>query len=164
LPANFASTAGGEPCGFNAEQVSARPLAPTRAQSFKAVAWPAKCINEFVGKRGVDQCHIVLQRRVAEQHVEQLAGCETGRDRRKSDANLEQSAAKIGNVFDLAQDFVQHERIIDGWNGHFDALLDGNAVGARCDGFGVTANVIQGLNSGDGHAGEYRASGWRATM
>ncbi len=123
---------------------------------------PPKTADEFRGKIRIDECRVILHRGVAEQHVEELPGLKAGRNGGEPDAYFEPSATEIGDVFNFSQCLIQHERIVDGADGHLDALLDGNAFGARGDGLGVAADVINGLDSARGHTGQYKASARRA--
>ena len=79
--------------------------------------------------------HVIQQRRVAEQHVEQLPGIAAAigtqhRRHREADPDLGPAVANIGNALDRADDAIQDGKIVDRLQRHLDALLDGDGSGA----------------------------------
>ncbi len=94
--ASCASRAGGTPCGFSAEQVSARPNAPARR---RRPSMPLSRAAERGGEIGrdvhVQQHDILVQRGIAEHHVEELPGLQPGGGGGEADAHLEHPAAAV---------------------------------------------------------------------
>ena len=147
--ASAASFAGGRPCGLIAEQVSARFAGVhARAQAVEPVPRPAEHRRKLVRDRGVMQDNVVVDRGVAEQHVEELPGVAADRRRRQRDSRLEQSRGNFADAFDAPGDLRQHMLVVDRRERHLDALLDGDRLRARVDRFRVAADVIDRLQPG----------------
>ena len=84
-----------------------------------------------------------MQRRVAEQHVQKLAGIRADRRGGQPDADLEQ-VFSVGRAscLDLSDELVEDEAVVDCRDRHFHALLDRDGAGALRDRRGVGAHVI----------------------
>ena len=107
------------------------------AQALDAVARAAERRGEIGRDVHVQQHHVRVQRGVAEHHVEELTGIATDGRGGEADADVEDVAAAVLDRFDLAHDVAQDLRFDDGGDGHLDALLDGDRLGARLDRGGV---------------------------
>ena len=68
------------------------------AQAGDAVARSAECRGQFGGERHIVQHHVVVQRGVAEQHVQQLAGVVADRCGGQADAHRETAVVQIGSI------------------------------------------------------------------
>ena len=88
---------------------------------------------------------VVMDRRVAEQHVDELAGVLPHGRNSERDAHLEQPAGLFLDRLDPADDVRKHAVVIDGRERHFDALLDGNGMRAIRNRSRVAADMIDGL-------------------
>ena len=132
--ARSASFAGDRPCGLSAEQVKARAGAPTRApQLMQPVTGAAEGVDQLVRKLDIVQRHVVVQRGVAEQHVDELPGIAADGRGGERDAHLEQPVFFFGDALDAADDLGAHEVVHDRRQRHLDALLDRDGACARLD-------------------------------
>ena len=113
---------------------------------------PPKARHEVVGKFRVMQDDILLQRRIAEQHVDELAGIVAGGRAAERDAHRERAAADVADRLHLADDLVEDLLVLDRRERHLDALLDRDRLRARFDGARVRADVIDGVEAGHGEA------------
>jgi len=112
-------------------------------QRIEAVARAAECLDEPRSELDIVQHHIILQRAVAEQHVEQLRGIFTDGLLPQRDADLEQAFFYFGDRLDLSDDFCAHEWVVNRRNGHLDALLDSKRTGARFNRVRIAADTIE---------------------
>ena len=104
--------------------------------------------DERVRKLGIDEYDIVVQRRVAKQHVEKLAGIGADGGGGQSDAHLEQVLVERAGRLDLSDDLVEHEAVVDGRDRHLDALLDRDGARARVDRARIAADMVDGGETG----------------
>ena len=104
------------------ERASAR--AAFRAQPRDADIRAAEARRHRVRDFGVVEGHILLHRRIAEQHVEQLPASKPGRLHREPDPHLEQPGLKLANALHLAHDVAEHRLVRNGRERRLDALLD----------------------------------------
>ena len=111
------------------------------------VTGAAEAFDQLGRKRDIVQRHIVVQRRVAEQHVDELPGIAADGLRGERDANLEQAGLLFGDALDPADDLGAHELVRDRRQRHLDALLDRNGACARLDRPGVAADVVDRLQT-----------------
>jgi hypothetical protein len=71
------------------------------------------------------QHDVVVNGGVAEQHADQLSGAALpDRLRRERDADPEEAARGLVDLFHAADDAGENEIVVDRRNRHFDALLD----------------------------------------
>ena len=91
------------------------------------------------------QQHILMQRAVAEQHVEQLRGIVAESLLPQRDGDLEHACFFFGDRLDLGDDFRAHERVINRRNRHLDALLDRKRTRTRFDRARIAADTIEGF-------------------
>jgi hypothetical protein len=103
--------------------------------------------DQFLRKHDIAQHHVLVQRRVAEQHVDELPGVVSDGLDRERDADLEQAAIPFGNGLDAADDFRAHEIVRDRRNRHLDALLDRNGARALLDRARIAAHEVDGLQT-----------------
>ena len=96
----------------------------------------------------VVQHHVLMQRRVAEQHVEELPGIRSDGLGGERDADLEQRVVQLPDRLDPADDLGADEIVLDRRNRHLDALLDRDRARALLDRARVAADVIDGLQTG----------------
>jgi hypothetical protein len=111
------------------------------------VARTAEGLDHVAGKLDVMQHHVLVQRGVAEQHVEELPRIVPDGLGGERDADLEQSALQVGDGLNASGDLLEHEVVIDRGERHLDALLGGNGLGARVDRPRVTSDAIDGLQT-----------------
>ena len=81
----------------------------------------------------VEQRHIVLQRRVAEEHVEKLARLEASRFGGQSNRGIECTAVRGHDLDDTRDNLIQNARVTDCFDRQLDALLERNCLCARVD-------------------------------
>ena len=93
------------------------------------------------------QHHVLVQRGVAEQHVEELPGIGADGFRRKRNAHFKETPLLFGDRLDAADDFSADEIVRDRGDRHFDALLDRNRTRARLDRRCIAADVIDRLQT-----------------
>ena len=94
------------------------------------------------------QDNVVVDRGVAEQHVDELPGVASDRRRRQRNARLEQTGADLANAFNAPDDLGQYVLVVDRGQRHLDALLDGDRLRARVDRFRVATDMIDRLQPG----------------
>ena len=70
----------------------------------------AECRSQVGGNVDVQQHDVLVQRGVAEQHVEQLPGIVAGGGGGQADADVEDPVAAVLDRFDLAHDVAQDPR------------------------------------------------------
>ncbi len=109
-----------------------------------AVARPAEGIGKLARDYDVAEYHIILQRAVAEQHVEQLPGIIAHGRGSERNAHLEPALLLGDDFVHPADDALQHERVADCRERHLDALLDRDGAGTRLDRAGIAADAIDG--------------------
>jgi hypothetical protein len=117
------------------------------AQFVQPVARTAEPFYELARNVGVVQHDIVVDRRVAEQHVDELAGILPDGLGRKRDAHLEDALFPRLDRNDPADDLRQDGFVLDRRHRHFDALLDRDGAGAVLDRGGIGADAIDGFQS-----------------
>ena len=103
------------------------------ADSLVAETRPAKGRHQPVRQVELHEFDVRLQRRVAEGHVQQLAGFEAGRLDRELDPDAIVPRTLGVDGFDATHDFFEYPRVADRFDGHFDALLGRNRAGALLD-------------------------------
>jgi hypothetical protein len=118
------------------------PSADPLAQSREALARPIERRDKISRKIDIDQRDVFVQRRIAEEHVHQLASVAADRRDSKRDLDLEDAAAAIDNVPRFANDVGKNLFVADRRQGRFDALLDRNGAGALLDRVGARANSV----------------------
>ena len=111
------------------------------------VARAAEAFDQLARQRDIVQHHIVVQRRVAEQHVDELPGIAADGFRGERDAHFEQAVLLFGDGLDPADDLGAHEIVVDRRQRHLDALLDRDGLRARLDRFGVAADLVDRLQT-----------------
>src|SRR4029077_5850585 len=94
--------------------------------------------------------HVVLQRGIAEQHVDELAGVIAYRDAAERDTHREQAGRALADTHHAPDDLVENVLILDRRKRHLDALLDRDRTGARVDLARIRADVIGGDEAGHG--------------
>ena len=141
----FASPCGGKPCGFSAEQVSARLSAPTIWRR-PSMPWlrPAESLQHAIGKFRIRQRDVGMHGGIAEQHVQHLPRFQAGGGDAEADARFERAMADVADVIHPAHDIVQHALVGDGGDRHLHALLDRDAACACLHPVGGVADVIDG--------------------
>ncbi len=112
------------------------------SQSLHAMARTAERRTQPGRQVDVPQDDIVVQRAVAEQHVQQLAGIVIHGRRRQRNRDIEQAGHDLSNRFDASDDFRQDKVVGDRRQWHFDALLDRERTGARVDRPRVATDAI----------------------
>ncbi len=117
-------------------------------QARETMARPAEAEGELARKRDVLEHHVLVQRGVAEQHVEELPGIVADGLAGERDADLELPVLPLGDLLDPADDAREHEFIVDRRQRHLDALLDRDRAGARLDRAGIAADTVDGLQAG----------------
>ena len=85
------------------------------------------------GISGVVEGHILLHRRIAEQHVEELPSLEARRLHGKPDPHLEQPGLKLANALHLAQNIAEHCFVRNGCERGLNALFDRDGLRAGLD-------------------------------
>src|SRR4029079_920095 len=83
------------------------------AQSRKAVMRAAETAYELLGKFRVVERHVLLQRCIAEQHVDELARIVADGRGREPNAHREHAIADVSEVLDLADDLVEDLLVLD---------------------------------------------------
>ena len=160
--ASVASLAAGSPCGLSAEQVNARCGAPTRRLS-PCSPWrgPPKACASSPGSGDVGKHDVLMQGRVAEQHVDELAGILPDGVSGKRDRDLEQALLLLLNCLHPSDDLGGNEIVVDRRERHLDALLDRDFSRARFDRFCRAAHEIDGRQPGS-HWGHpiWKIAGW----
>ena len=68
------------------------------------MAGAAEDREQFLRKRDIGEHHVLVQRRVAEQHVDELPGVVPDGLDRERDADLEQIGLPFGNALDAADE------------------------------------------------------------
>src|SRR6516165_9957013 len=143
----------GEPCRRQALRLerragqSPRRRADPPPQLIEPVAGTAEDLDQVLGKRDVGEYHVLVQRRVAEQHVDELPGIAADGRHRERDADLEQAVVAFGNGLDAADDLGAHEIVLDRRDRHLDALLDRNGTRALLDRARIAAHEVDGLQT-----------------
>ena len=139
---------GADPCGLSAEQVKARAGAPTRRRS-SCSPWrgPPKAFDQLGRKLDIVQRHVVVQRGVAEQHVDELPGIAADGLGGERDANLEQAVFLFGDASTRPTISARTKSSVDRRQRHLDALLDRDGACARLDRSGVAADVVDRLQT-----------------
>ena len=124
------------------------PGSDARPELGEALSRPAEGLEHPGRQDGIVQDDVVEKRRIAEQHVHELAGVVSRGLRIEPDARLENSGPEIANGAHLAHDLAEHALILDGRDRHLDALLDRDGAGAFLDGAGLATDVVDGLDRG----------------
>ena len=106
-----------------------------------------EAFDQLARQHDIVQRHIVVQRRVAEQHVDELPGIAPDGFRGERDANFEQALFLFGDGLDPADDLAAHEIVCDRRQRHLDALLDRDGVRPRLDRFGVAADLVDRMQT-----------------
>ena len=124
-----------------------------------AEAGAAKMRDERSGKLGIDERDVVVQRCVAEQHVEKLTRFEAGRFHREAQAHVEDVGGDRRDFGDLRHDFAQHARVPHRRQRRFDALLERDRLRTGVDRIGRRAHAIGGGDPavGGGRRGHHSA-------
>ena len=122
------------------------PLAQTGKPDIRA----AKSRRNIVRKLGIVQHDVVLQRGVAEQHVDELTGVVAGRGAAQADSDREQAGRNLADILHPADDVVEDVLVLDRRKRHLDALLDRDGTGAAFDRTRIRADVINGDEAGHG--------------
>ncbi len=112
------------------------------AQARYAIIWPAEVHGHHFRELGVVQCHILLQARIAEQHVEKLARIAARAGRGKPDAHLENTWPKLAHTLHLARNVTQHRLAENRLPRQPGALLQRNRLCARLDGGRVALHPV----------------------
>ena len=113
---------------------------------------PAERVDEVGGEIGVDQLDVLVQRAVAEQHVDRLRRVVTGGERREANADAEAVGIERLDARDAAHHVLAHPGIAHDVRGHFDALLQRERGGGRLDVGGGRADVVGDVDPGHGLA------------
>ena len=124
------------------------PGSDARPELGEALSRPAEDLEHPRRQDGIVQDDIVEKRRIAEQHVHELAGIVSRGLRIEPDARLENAVPEIANGAHLAHDLAEHLLIFDGRDRHLDALLDRDRTGAFLDGAGLATDVVDRLDRG----------------
>src|SRR5262249_47022902 len=111
-------------------------------QSGKPVARAAKSAHQVVGKLDIVEDHVVVDRGIAEQHVDQLPGVVADRCGGERDAHRECPGAQVAQLAHATDDLGVHVGVVDGVERHLDALLDRDGAGAIGDRLRVAADMI----------------------
>jgi hypothetical protein len=106
--------------------------------------------REIVRQFGVVQDHVLLQRGIAEQHVDELAGIVADGRPCEGDAHRKQTGRNLTDIVNSADDVVEDLPVVNRRRRHLDALLDRNALRPRRDGTRVGPDVIGGDEAGHG--------------
>ena len=123
--------------GHGAPFRSAAPSEPVHA-----LPRPAEGRRQFRRELGIFEHDVVLDGTVAEQHVHELPGFETGGRGGKPDAHAERAVARILDRLDAPHDIRAHLGVVDRVERQFHALLERQRPGARLDGAGVRADAV----------------------
>ena len=141
----------GEPCRRQPLRLerragqSARGRAHPPPQPMSPWRGPPKRFHQLGRKHDVVQRHVRMQRRVAEQHVDELPGIVPDGLRGERDADFEQPALPFADGLDAADDLGAHEIVRDRRKRHLDALLDRDGARALLDRSRVAADLVDGL-------------------
>ncbi len=111
------------------------------------MARTAEEVDQVLRKRDVGEHHVLVQGRVAEQHVDELPGIAPDGLRRERDADLEQALVPFGNGLDAADDLGTHEIVLDRRDRHLDTLLDRNGARALLDRARIAVDEVDGLQT-----------------
>src|SRR5689334_7209489 len=142
----------GQTLGFERRRGECALLcADAPAQDLDPMPRAFKGAHEFGRQLDVVEPDVVMDRRVAEQHVDQLPGIAADCCGRERDAHLEYAAARILGAYildveDTPDDLVVHKRVVDRLERHLDALLDSNHTSTLRDRTRIAANAIDRLN------------------
>ena len=126
-----------------------RPRGRTDAPAhlMQPVARAAESLHKLGRQLDIVQHHVIVDRGVAEQHVDQLPGIVADGRGGQRDAHLEQAMAQIADGEHAADDLGEHDIVVDRRKRHLDALLDRNGAGAALDRARIAADVIDGLKT-----------------
>ena len=116
-------------------------------QACKAMAW-SSAKGELARKRDILEHHVLVQRGVAEQHVEELPGIVADRLAGERDADLELPFPPLDDLIDPADDAREHEFIVDRRQRHFDACSTATARGRAPRSSGHRSGHGRGLAGG----------------
>ena len=143
--ANSASAAGGRPCGLSAEQVSARAQRHPPARLVQPMARTAEHPHQLGRQIDVVEHHVLVQRRVAEQHVE-LPGIRSDGLGGERDADLEQRVVcRIASTRPTISERTKSSSIAATG---ISTLCSTAIARALLDRARVAADVIDGLQTG----------------
>jgi len=134
---------------LRAEQVSARRDAPTRCRN-AGRPWrgPPNAAAKLARQLDVMQGDIGVERGIAEQHIDELAGIVPDGLAGQRDPDLEQSVRLLHDGDHAADDLRTHEFVVDAGDRHFHALLDRDGAGTLIDRARVAAHVIDRFHYG----------------
>ena len=129
---------------MTATQVSARVAAPARARK-PAIPCPGPGkARHCVGQAEVREFDVALQRAIAEQHVEELAGVAADGGGAEPDLDLEDPRRDLADRRDFADDLAGDVIVAHGRERRLDALLERDRLRARLDRGGVAADTVDG--------------------
>jgi hypothetical protein len=126
---------------------SAHRRADPPPQCVEPVARAGEGRDQLGRERDVGERHVLVQRRIAEQHVEELPGILPDGRRGERDAHLEVPTRDFDDRLDAADDLGADEIVGDGQERHFHALLDRDGARALLDCARLAADVIDGLQA-----------------
>ena len=120
-----ARRSGGSPWGLSAAQVSGRVATPEQfANPGNAKSRTAELRHEIRGKLHIDQLDVIVQRAIAEQHVDGLRDVAAGGRGRQANAHLVHAIVAAMHTVDASDNMLGDERIADDFGRDFDALLE----------------------------------------
>ena len=126
---------------------SPRRRAHPAPQLMQPVTGATEGFDQLLRKHDIVQRHVLVQRGVAEQHVDELPGIAADGFGGERDANFEQPMFFFGDALDPADDLGAHEVVHDRRQRHLDALLDRDGACTRLDRSGVAAGVVDRLQT-----------------
>ncbi len=103
--------------------------------------------EQIIRNSYVAENDILMQRRIAEEHIDELTRIFADRSRGEVDAHVEPAVADILYIGDLPHDLRQYAGIVDRLKRHFHALLDRNRIRPRLDRARLAPNAIEGVQS-----------------
>jgi hypothetical protein len=114
----------------------------TPAQAVNSVARPAEALRHICRQLDVVKHDIVVDRGIAEQHVEKLTSIVADSGAGERNAHLEPAVPKVLNRKDPPDSLAQHLLIVDRIERHLHALFDGNGAGTLVNRMRVRAHAV----------------------